>query len=207
MEYSYLKWDVEQIQDPVRLMEVLKSLDIKNKKIKNVKIVGCAYNLEETLDVYKEFHADKELFVRYVELGEPFIIEFEDGTTFEIDYSEGSTLKLGINSLPKDLVSPVAPNNVDGNIMFSNIIGEEIIGYTVDMTDEFELGWDFTGSYGIELDENQPAYISRIKIHLTNQLTINFINYYDYGAVFVNDANHHMTKIKWEELKKGIKTK
>ena len=72
------------------------------------------------------------------------------------------------------------------------------------MTDECELDWDFTGSYGIEIDENQPAYISRLKIHLTNQIFINFTNYYDYGAIWISDINHHMSKIKWEELKKGI---
>lgn len=193
-----MKWDVDLIQDPNLLLKKLKEFNIKNKVIKSIKIVGFSFNFDQ-LSHYVD---DKETFSRYVEIDSPIIIEFEDGDRFEIDYSEGSTLKVGYNSLPEELVSNIG-HNVDGDIIFSNCLGKKIYGFSIEMSDEIELDYYFTGSYGLDLSENQESYISRLKFHLTDNLYLNFTNYHDYGVVWVTDVNHHTTKIKWAELKKG----
>ena len=201
MEYDFTKWDVDLIQDPNKLLKKLKELDIKNKTIKSIKTVGYCFNFEQMSPIFR----DNESFSRYIQIDDPLIIGFEDGTKFEIDYSEGSTLKIGCNSLPDDIKSSVSEPNIDCNVMFSNCIGKEIIGYSVEITDDCYLGFDFTGSYGIELDENQDSYISCLKIHLSDQLTLNYTNYHDYGEVWVTDSYNHTSKIKWGELKTGYK--
>lgn len=201
MKYNYIKWDVEQIQDPNILLKKLKELNIKGKKIKAIRTIGYVFNFEMISGTFK----DSEIFNRYIEIDTPLIIEFEDHSRFEIDYSEGSTLKIGLNSLPYNIYSEATSNNVDGNIIFSNCLGKTITGYAVEMTDEFGLNWDFTGSYGIELDDNNDLYISRLKIYLTDRLAISFTNYHDYGAVWVNESNDCISLIKWGELKNGVK--
>ena len=197
MEYIYMEWNVDLIQNPNVLMRILKELNIKDKKIKAFKYLGNAYNFKNVLTLKKRDYA------RYLEIDNLFIIEFTDGSRLEIDYSEGSTLKLGINSLPKDIKSSLS-NNVDVNVLFSNCLNEKIIGFNVEMTDSID-NIDFTGSYGIELDENQDSYIKSFSIILTNDIMITFSNYYDYGCININDYNYNQTKINYDELKKGFK--
>ena len=144
-------------------------------------------------------------FKRIIEIDEPIIITFEDDDRLEIDYSEGSSIKIGLNSLPENVESKGFINNLDGNVMFSNCIGKTVIGFQVSMQDDYELTWDFTGSYGIELPENQDAYISEFRILLSNSVSIVFKNFYDYGHVWTEDWMVDVSTIKWEELKKGIK--
>ena len=60
-------------------------------------------------------------------------------------------------------------------------------------------------SYGIELPENQDAYISEFRILLSDSVSIVFKNFYDYGHVWTEDWLVDISTIKWEELKKGIK--
>lgn len=194
-----MKWDVDLIQNPNVLLKKIKEFNLNGRVIKSIRIVGYSFNFEQL----SGYINDKETFSRYVEISEPIIIEFEDGSRFEIDYSEGSTLKVGFNSLPKEIVSHIG-HNVDGDIMFSNCLGKKIIGFSIEMSDEIELDYFFTGSYGLDLSENQDSYISRLKIHLTDNLYLNFTNYHDYGVVWVTDVYHHTTKIQWSELKKGF---
>ncbi len=72
------------------------------------------------------------------------------------------------------------------------------------MQDDFELTYDFTGSYGIKEPKGQESYISFLKIILTNGLRIYFTNDYDYGYMAVKEWDKD-AEIKWKELKQGIK--
>ncbi len=215
MQYNFNEWNVDLIQEPNELLKKLKEFNLKGKIIKNIKIVGHCYDAIQTLEeiMYqkyederaevKNFKDDYE-FDRDIQYDDPIIIEFEDGDKFEIEYSEGGTLKIGLNSLPDNIEPSCNYNNVDGNVIFSNLIGQEIIGYEIGMQDEFELTYDFTGSYGIKEPEDQSSYISFFKIILTNGLRIYFSNDFDYGYMVVKEWNEN-SKIKWGELKKGIK--
>ncbi len=227
MDYSFRKWNVETIQEPNKLLLKLKSFNLKGKKIKNIKIIGLCYNLAEDETIDKAFKyleetndgeidielneyddiPDEVLFNRYAQIDEPIIIEFENGDKLEIDYCDGSSLKIGKNSLPNDINYGCNMPNMDGNILFSNCIDKEILGYEVSMQDEFELTYDFTGSHGIDYPEEnkQESFISSFKIILTNQLSIEFSNFFDYGEVMIIENKNDYSKIKWSDLKKGIK--
>ena len=217
MEFNFNEWKVDLIQEPNVLLKTLKEFNIKGKKIKNIRILGNVFDLIDGLEeeIYKKtenqhdsdvenFKDDYE-FKRIVEIDDPIIITFEDNDRLEIDYSEGSSIKIGLNSLPENIESKNFINNLDGNVMFSNCIGKSIIGFQVSMQDDYELTWDFTGSYGIELPENQDAYISEFRILLSDSVSIVFKNFYDYGHVWTEDWLVDISTIKWEELKKGIK--
>ena len=206
-------------------MKTLKSFNLKGKTIKNIRLVGMCYNLDEdgATDVAYKYYLNKKVevdelscstydtipneveFNRYAQIDEPIIIEFDDGDKLEIDYSEASSLKIGLNSLPENIQYGCNIDNVDGNILFSDCIGEQIIGYEVLMQDEFELTYTYTGSHGITNPINQKSYISGFKILLTNCLELHFNSWYDYGEVIVVIRPNDYSKITWKELKYGIK--
>ena len=214
MQYRFNDLNVDLIQDPYDLLSILKAIKLKGKVIKNINIVGHCYDIIETFEeiVYEKLGDEKIIvemfkddyeFDREIEYDDPIIFEFEDGDKFEIDYGEGSSLKLGINSLPENIECGCNNHNLDGNIMFSNIIGHKILGFEVGMQDDFELTYDFTGSYGIKEPKNQKAYISFLRIILNNGLSIYFSNDFDYGYMSVKEWNE-TSKIKWKDVKKGI---
>lgn len=214
MEYHFNDWNVELIQEPNKLLERIKEFNLKGKKIKSINIIGHCYDVIENFEEYIYLKRDKENsdidtfkdddeFERVIQYDDPIIIEFEDGNKFEIDYGEGSSLKIGLNSLPNNIECGCNNHNLDGNVMFSNVIGQSIIGFEVGMQDNFELTYEYTGSFGIEAPENQNSYISFFKIILTNGLRIYFSNYFDYGYMAIKEWDK-TSKIKWKDAKKGI---
>lgn len=217
MEFVYEDWKADLIQEPNELLEKLKSFKIKGKKIKGIRILGNAFDLIEGLEeeIYKktESQNDSDLanfkddyeFKRIIQIDEPIIITFDDGNKLEIDYSEGSSIKIGLNTLPDNIESKNFVNNLDGNVMFSNCIEKTVIGFQISIQDDYELTWDFTGSHGIDLPENQDAYISEFRILLSDSISLVFKNFYDYGHVWTEEWMTDISKIKWSELKKGIK--
>ena len=219
MEYNWYEWKADVIQEPIALMNKLKSFNIKNKKIKSIRILGLAYDLLDDLEevIYKQTNSQEESdlknfkdeyeFNRIVEVDEPIIIEFEDGNRVEILFSDGGTVKIGLNSLPEDITWGTNEANVDGNVIFSNCLGKMVTGFSVEIEDEIELDWEFTGAHGLDLDENQELYIGRFQILLTDGLALNFQSWIDFGHVWVQEWRYHRSKIKWEELKKGISKK
>ena len=220
-KYNFSSWDVPIIQKPEELMTKLKELEVKGRKIKAIKCIGLCYNLSEdniedvAYEYYKENGSEdferkldyKNIpldtpYIRYVEIDEPIIIYLDNGDRLEIDYSEASSLKIGKNTLPKDLQFGINPPNADVNIIFSNCLEKSIIGYKIETSDE--LYDDFTGSHGISMPVNQKSYISNFKIYLEDNLYIEFSSFYDYGEVEIYEGSNNSTII-WKDLKKGIK--
>ena len=219
MDFNYREWNVDLIQSPQKLMDTLKSFNIKEKKIKDIKVIGNVFNLVDGLEeeIYKKNLNDEESnvenfkdeyeFKRIVEIDEPIIITFDNGDRLEIDYSDGSTIKMGLNSLPENIHSKRFTPNLDMNVMFSDVLGEQVIGFEVSMQDEPEATWDFTGCYDYDLDFEQETFISQFRILLTNAKSIVFRNCYDYGHVYIEDFTVDISKISWKELKEGIKNR
>lgn len=201
MIYNFNKWDAKLIQDPIELMKELNGFNIKHKQIKSIIIIGHVFDLEDIIDPYdlegNMVVFDDDEYIRCVQIDAPFIIEFDDGDRLELDYSEGSSIKVGLNTLPKNIKGHIE-ENVDGNIFFSDCIGEEIIGYAVEMEDG-PFDWYFTGSCGTELDWNKDLYISKLRILLTDHFSLEFTNFHDYGEVALLKYNFE-TKITRREI-------
>ncbi|MBR6309718.1 MAG: hypothetical protein IKR52_00765 [Paludibacteraceae bacterium] len=205
-EFYFPDWDVELIQEPNRLREVLRSLSLEGRKIKGLAVCSGCFNfcnmydlLEGNIDLLeesREWIERNRLLNREVEIDAPVIIYFEDGDRLEIDYSESSTLKIGMNSQPKDF-----GDVEDVNIVFSVCLGKTIIGTEVEESDELI---HFTGSYGIEKPKNQDTYISAFKIFLSDSLALKFTSWYDYGHVSVvetKDQKESVVEMTLKELK------
>ncbi len=221
MEFEFNEWNVPLIQEPNILMNKLKNLDVRGRKIVNIKCVGICYNLDEDdIEDYvynyynkqgaKNLHELSEYenidgkvpFSRFVEIDEPIIFYLDDGNRLEIEFSEASSIKLGKNSLPEDITFGINKPNANVNVVFSNCLNSEIIGFKVIMEDE--LSADYTGSFGIPEPINQNSYISSFKICLNDGKSIEFNSFYDYGHVYVCDEKENISTICWKELQNGI---
>ena len=202
MKFEFNKWDVELIQDPIRLMNKLKELNIKDKTIKNIRILGFVDKIGNSpYDIENVENDKQDNYLRKLIIDDPVIIEFTDGDRLEIDYTEGSSIKIGLNSLPKNIVGNTF-DQVDGSIFFSNCINKKIVGFSVEMEDG-EHSFDFTGSYGIELDDEQEFYIVNFRLILTECYSLLFNSHYDYGVVSALECSS-VTSISKKDLLKSI---
>ena len=164
--YNYHDWKVKLIQGPFQLLRELRSYNLKERVIKNVYYSGYLYD-----------HCEG-----YIQIDNPFYIEFEDGDVLAIDYTDFSSVKIGMNALPdieKELI----------NKDFNKCIGGKIINYNISICDNII---DFTHCYGIKLAENRHSYIDGFKLRIYNERNkprerafwICFRNFYDYGQVY-----------------------
>lgn len=205
MSYDFDKWNEKIIQEPNELMRKLKSLNINGKTIKNIIVLGIVSDLGN-LGIYPDQieyikNDDLKEYSRIVRIDDPVIIEFSDGNKLEVDYTDGSTIKIGMNSLPEDLIR-YCSKQIDGNIFFSNCINKEIVGFSVEMEDG-EYSFDFTGAHGVELDDEQELFISNFKLILNDNTSIKFNPFYDYGEISALKYDV-ISKISKEELLESI---
>lgn len=166
-EFKFMEWNVELIQNPIKLDSKLKELDILNKEIINVRTISTLY---DNLDINKALEIDK-----------PIEFIFFDNNKLEIDYSEGSTIKIGYNSL-QEYKKYNVPKELNEYVK-----NEKIVSYNIETVDKDTAFCEFTGSYGLKLNENQSGgYIGNLQFNLTNNKKIIFINFYDYGEIQFN---------------------
>lgn len=234
-EFDYFEWSAPVIQDRDNLKKKLDSFKLIGRRIKSMRFVGHCYNLtedgieERILDSMEEKGIDTKqfdngLFYELRELDdldqelpitcscamidEPFIIYFEDDFgDLEIDYSEGSTVRLGSNCIPEGIEPGVNRRSFDANVLFSEIIGGTIKNIYIETSFNLDSFADFTGSYGLDLEELEE-YIRKItfviengQYHETYELSFNSIA--DYGEIELTKFGKQMAR-SLSQFRKGI---
>ncbi|MDR1912262.1 MAG: hypothetical protein LBQ52_07970 [Helicobacteraceae bacterium] len=196
-------WSADIYQTPRELRAALDKLNLIGKKIATIKTVGGAFEIggcDVEDDIDKLQSADALNIC--VEIDEPFIIVFEDDERFEIDYSEASSVRAAKNAIPIDIKYGIYPNNFDAAKLFSRCIGETID--KIEILESKEPPYDYTRSFGIELNENQEAYINRVDIYLSGGVKFLFRNDFDYGLVTLTDIDDKPLEITLENLKSAL---
>lgn len=225
--YSYWEWSAPILQTPDEIIAKLKELKLEGRKIKNVHCVGMAYNWRDdeiAESVYnsldgmtkeqrrmlknpKAFLPEGIFLLRWAEIDEPFLIEFEDGDVLAIDYSEGSSVRIDMNTIPKDISFGTNRPTVYADKLFDDIIGKEIVA--VDITTS-TVSPDFTASHGLSLDE-QSSYIVGLYIRCREegsyypQNSLYFTSDLDYGIVELKDCSGETLKVHAPDVKKIVK--
>ncbi len=172
-EYEFEKWTGQIIQHPRALEKFFEDNKIVGRTIKDIKFIGI--NFREGMN--------GERPKNIVQIDEPFILYFEDGDHLDMDYSEGSTVKVSMNTLRDDLISGISPSSViNPDEYFSEIHNRQITGIEIKRSNEFP---DFTGSHGLDIDENQDEYIEKILIYLSGSYILDLSSYLDYGNVCI----------------------
>ena len=184
-KYSFWEWSAPVLQTPEEVMEKVKELKLEGRVIKDIVAVGFGYDIEECLEVSGSDKIQKKACV--VTIDEPLLIEFEDGDVLGMNFSEGSCVRMELNTLPLTLQAGVNQKNFNANRLFSRCIGDRIMSVEVGVTTMFP---EFTGSYGLDLDEEQPWFVSSVSFTLRPEWrSLNFHPYFDYGIVALKDSS------------------
>lgn len=209
--YDIWKWRVPLIQDPNYLEAYFAGMDIIGEEVEHVGKIGIAFSAEDNLIEYacatkqkSEGVWDDELyFPRWMEIDEPFFIEFKSGNRLEIDFSEGSSLKLGKNSISSHVKSHLGErDDIEPNVLFSSILGQQLIRVDIDRTDD-KYAFDFTASRGIP-EPKGMEFILGVRLVFSNGYQLHFYPEYDYGHVEVIDSKGEIAMIYWNELRNGV---
>ncbi len=226
-EFSFWEWSAPILQTHDEIISKIRELNLTGRKIKAVHCVGMAYNwsddelgeriyrkLEDmtpeqrsTLPNPCPYLPEGIHLTRWIEIDEPFLIEFEDGDILAIDYSEGSSVRMELNTIPKGISHGTNRPTIHANKLFSDIIGKEISSVEV-TTSPTEP--EFTGSCGLTLDE-QASYIVGLRIryrggninYIHNSLY--FTSYVDYGIVEMRDDRDEIMKIHAPDITEVVK--
>ncbi|MBP5319268.1 MAG: hypothetical protein J6Y77_07700 [Paludibacteraceae bacterium] len=159
-EYDYEQWrKVNEITDPIELMNELKSFQLKGRVIKNIYYLGYLYTEKQN----------------FIEIDEPFMIEFEDGDHLDIEYDDFGHVRIAMNTLivhKKHKANHIFPGCIGGQIRYNSV---KIVNEEIDNTNR-------------PLPDNQ-LYIDTLSFWIakTNHDRFELFarNDYDYGMVWV----------------------
>lgn len=209
--YSWHSWSPDVLQSPEEVYAAFEACNFVGRRISGFKAVSLAYNLREELieeTVYRyacdlspeelngvdphDWHDPAMPHPCIVELDEPFIIIFEGGDRLDMDFSEASSVRMGKNTIPLDVRPGINYNNFHAERFFSCCIGESLLGIHVEVTPELR---NFTGSYGMDIDENRDNYIASLDLLLSSGKRLVFKPFFDYSEVWAEDATGKMLTI------------
>ncbi len=224
--YSYWEWSTPILQTHDELINKIRELKLKGRIVKNLRFVGMAYNWDDDrlsdcvyntlggmteeqrkmLKNPKAFLPEGIFLLRWAEIDEPLLIEFEDGDVLAIDYSEGSSVRIDMNTIPKNISFGTNRPTAHADKLFNDIIGKEIVAVDVTMSTQSP---DFTASYGLTLNE-QTSYIIgfSIRYRATDSYyphnSLFFTSCYDYGVVELKDWNNETLKVHAPDVKQIV---
>ena len=209
-EFSYWEWSAPILQTHDEIISKISELNLIGRKIKDVRCIGMAYNwCDYEIDdrIYRKLedmtpeqrsalpnpcpYLPEGLYLsRWIEIDEPFLIEFEDGDILGIDYSEGSSVRMELNTIPKNISFGTNQPTIYANKLFEDIIGKEISSIEVTISTKEP---EFTGSHGLTLDA-QSVYVVGLCMRYREKGDMNYIpdslyfsSYADYGIVEIRD--------------------
>lgn len=225
-KYSYWEWSAPILQTYEELLSKFKELKLEGRIIKDIRCVGMAYNWREddiadcvynvldemtneqrgSLKNPRAFLPEGIYLLRWAEIAEPMLIEFEDGDILAIDYSEGSSIRIDMNTIPKNISFGTNRPTVHADKLFDDIIGKEIVAVDITTSTEYP---EFTASYGLTLDE-QMSYIIDFSIRCSStdsyypHHSLFFTSHYDYGVVELKDCNNETMKVHAPDIKQIV---
>lgn len=87
----------------------------------------------------------------------------------------------------------------------ASLKGDTIIGCSVAENTFDHADYDFTGSWGIWLEENLPAYIQEFHLLLKSGRKISFSSHFDWGIVTLLDKRDDVIKIPSLQINQYLK--
>ena len=200
--FDFWTWSAPILQTAEEVVAKAHELQIVGRVVKDIRALSHNYGFMFNDSCREIFEAvrnndDKALsaldFECSVEIDEPLLIQFEDGDVLGIDFSEGSSIRMDMNTLSWDILPSIDERNFHANRIFDNILGKRIDDILVTSS---LIPPHFTGSYGLELDE-QPSYLRSVSFMYLdgeeNDLNsewkqLLFEAQFDYGIVSLTDS-------------------
>lgn len=218
--FSAREWSAPLTVSPAEIKERLKSFTLEGRIIKQLRVIGLAYNLRRDLIEERAYSYLKKLeepdfgeksnylniddslpYYRFVETDEPLLIEFEDGDVFEIDTPQEPIFSMSMNSIPWRIESSTRSSNVDANILFAPCIGRtiksvEIETYETDFDPMYHSAFDNTGT--------KRELVSAVIMRLDNGCGLCIEGRNDFCRVKYLDEYGNVGMLEFKELKSAL---
>ena len=219
-EFSSQEWSAPYVVSPAIITDMIMSCRLEGRQIKRLKMIGLAYNLRrewleegaynalENLDEDKRQELSnyenidpKMEYVRFAEIDEPFLVEFEDGDVFEIDTPQQPEFRFSMNCIPWDISAGTNLPNAEANVLFSPAIGRKVISvevktYVTDVDPMFFSSFDE--------DHTSKELVSRIILWLEGDIWICIEGWIDFCHITLVDKTEDILPICFEELKPAL---
>ena len=205
--FSDDEWSAPWLDSFDEIRERLLSFRLVGRKIKRLRIIGMAYNLdqdfiEEMQDLQDEWDIDPSTeFERYVEIDEPMLMEFEDGDVFEFAAPRESVFCMSMNKIPWDIHAGTNPNNADAGIVFAPCIGKTVTSVELRTysTDDIDVMNEL-----IHHDADDDDLVSSVILWFEDGTGLRIYGYIDYTHVVFMNKNKKTDIITFGELKPAI---
>lgn len=218
--FSAQKWSAPMMESVNEIKEGLESLNLVGRKIKELRMIGLAYNLRRynIEDIAYNFWKDKDederaklseydnidpsiTIEREVEIDEPFLIKFDDGDVFEIDVPQQPIFRFSMNCIPQGIHAGVSEANAEANIIFEPCIGMriEFIEVKTCFTDRHPMyGWYY------DEEHSKREIVSGIVLWLENGIGILISGLVDFCCVSLIDSAGKNIPISFGILKNAL---
>ena len=224
-EFSIWDWAAPMIQEPSVLQEYVQLLGLIGATIQGVYIARDMVRFLSQLPAWRLYPDSTEKFkehwdffkvlakleriytvdVAFSDLADPIVLVTDRGA-FEIAFREAGTVFLTKNQIPERFYrhDPLRQGSFDMTRLFHCLVGDQIARFHVTPAAYSDMEDQITGNYGIELEDDLPAYIYDFTISMKSGLHLRFSPYYNWGRLDLLDAKGAPVKILTSKLNKYL---
>ena len=178
-EFSFYKWKAPIIQQPNHLKEYVRLIGMFDAVIQEIAVVEFPCMFGPPLSQKNSWT---------FEFDNPIVLITTHGK-FEITFNESSSVRISKDSIPEKFYCSVKDlAHCHLQELFSDLIGDKIIGITVHEQTFDAADFEFTGSCGIDLPCDLPAYIKEMQLHLKSGRHFSFSSDFDWGVISLVDS-------------------
>ncbi|WP_074816725.1 hypothetical protein [Selenomonas ruminantium] len=234
-EFNGREWSAPFIQQPSVLKEFIKIIGLIDAEIKEIAIVEdsighlgnihvsslypnmCVKRIKPSGEYeYEPWDYDEVIawlnnkgYIDYdISWIDTPVILLTDKGKFEIDFSESSSVRMSKDCIPEKYYQSddSIKYSYDSRKLLACLKGDIIEDVSVEECSYSAADNDFTGSWGIYLEENLQSYISKFALHLQSGRKMVFYNDYDWGGIYLLDKKGERMKIATNDLNNYLKT-
>lgn len=187
-EFSGYEWSAPVFQQPSHLEEYVHLIGLIGATIQDITVIGhpgiCSLLYEHRKEGFWTFELDNVLVL------------ITDYGNFEIEYGNSSSIRISKDCIPhKFYYQKTNKDAAELKQLFSYLINDKIIGISTDRTSFDDADNDFTGSYGMELEENLSAYICGCHLLLESGRKLSFTSRFDDGIISLYNKDNQLVKL------------
>ena len=219
-EFSHQEWSAPHVVSPEIIRELLSSFHLEGRRIKRMKMIGLTFNLRrdwieeyaynhfvglaenerQKMSVFENIPAETA-YIRFAEIDEPFMIEFDDGEVFEIDIAQVPEFRFSMNCIPWGIGAGIIQPNADANVIFAPALDKRILSLDLETYHS-----DRSPMYYTTFDEDLSSkeLVSSIILWLENEIGIRIEGFIDYCHVSLIDRSGEILPILFQELKSAL---
>ena len=219
--YDGEHWSAPIIQSPEELAGYIRAAGIAGRKVTGIVPVSPAFNFtrewleavafasamavteqDKAFPPLAEYLPEDTQFNRLMLVDAPVIIKFDTGDSLAVDFTNPGEVRMAMNTLPLDVRTEPGCDNIDTDILFSEIIGKRVLGIQVGRRKGLPEDWPQPS--GDEWKE-QETLIAYLMFQMEDGVGLAFEPNKQNGRVFIIGKDRKIHTISYGELKPALR--